>query len=185
MEMQSKVATMLGGGIAIGVALGIFNLVLMLPVSWMMNQNIHHDWRMRIVAGIIGLFGFLFIDAYLLVQWVLGWGSTEKAAKYPYFGFLPLIQIHEGEQSGFLSEPFAWIMNKGKYVASLEKGNLLLPRGSPDAVNETLVRSAITLAGVRNLEEWKKGWTALTAPTAQSLSPAQTLPLPEAPEAVQ
>ena len=166
--MDSAVlATALGSGFAIGLVVVFIITVVTLPMSYIMNRFIYHNWIMRGIVGGLSLYVSPFIFLLMLVMRIVG-----KWDKIRYFGLLPLFAdvAEPGQESGWimsilmklwgaLRAPFITHMtsdeDKAGFVAAIEAGFELLPKPTPEKLYEV---------GIPTAEQLKTGNTDGWAP---------------------
>jgi len=76
-------------GLSIGVGISLLPIILLLPVSYVMNTFIYHHWSIRLI---LGLFTSYFPVISLIVVAILRLVSWKPAT---YFGLLPLYTLSE------------------------------------------------------------------------------------------
>jgi len=154
--MDSAVlATALGSGFAVGLVTVFIITVVTLPMSYVMNRFIYHNWIMRGIVGGLSLYVSPLIFLLMVVMRIVG-----KWDKIRYFGLLPIFAdiAESGQESGWimsilmkywsaLRAPFVMHMSseedKSGFVAAIEAGLDLLPKPEktykvrfPDATKE-------------------------------------------------
>ena len=139
--MDSAVlATALGSGFAVGLVVVFIIMIVTLPMSYVMNRFIYHNWIMRGIVGGLSLYVAPLILLLMLVMRFVG-----KWDKIRYFGLLPLFAdvATPGQESGWimsilmklwdpLRAPFLTHMTSDEdqagFVAAIEAGLDLLPK---------------------------------------------------------
>jgi hypothetical protein len=139
-------ATALGSGFAIGLVTVFIITVVTLPMSYVMNRFIYHNWIMRGIVGGLSLYVSPLIFLLMVVMRIVG-----KWDKIRYFGLLPLFAdvAVAGQESGWimsilmkfwgaLRAPFVMHMgldeDKAGFVAAIEAGLELLPKPEPETI---------------------------------------------------
>jgi hypothetical protein len=138
--MDSAVlATAIGSGFAIGLVTVFIITVVTLPMSYIMNRFIYHNWIMRGIVGGLSLYVSPLVFLLMVVMRFIG-----KWDKIRYFGLLPLFAdvAVPGQETGWimsilmkfwgaLRAPFVMHMgldeDKAGFAAAIEAGLDLLP----------------------------------------------------------
>lgn len=139
--MDSAVlATAVGSGFAIGLVTVFIITVVTLPMSYIMNRFIYHNWIMRGIVGGLSLYVSPLVFLLMLTMRFIG-----KWDKIRYFGLLPLFAdvAVPGQETGWimsilmkfwgaLRAPFVMHMgldeDKAGFAAAIEAGLDLLPK---------------------------------------------------------
>lgn len=164
--MDSAVlATALGSGFAIGLVVVFIITVVTLPMSYVMNRFIYHNWIMRGIVGGLSLYVAPLILLLMLVMRFVG-----KWDKIRYFGLLPMFAdvAEPGQESGWimsilmkfwatLRAPFLTHMSsdedKTGFIAAIEAGLELLPK--PEKLYKIGIPTAKQLAEGKS-DEWAR-----------------------------
>jgi hypothetical protein len=156
-----QIAKAIGIGFASGIGIVLVITMFTLPVSYIMNSYIYHNWVIRVSMGIY--IGFLSALAFPIV---IGLRLTGIWKKVTYFGLFPVIDSGEGivEDSSWIAplfsviqwfmQPFSWSFDKAGYVAAVEQGMGLLSLGDKGAIDDKLYEDARTLATVVDTQKW-------------------------------
>lgn len=168
--MDSAVlATALGSGFAIGLVVVFIITMVTLPMSYVMNRFIYHNWIMRGIVGGLSLYVAPLIFLLMLVMRFVG-----KWDKIRYFGLLPMFAdvAEPGQESGWimsilmkfwatLRAPFLTHMSsdedKAGFIAAIEAGLELLPKP------EKLYKVGIPTA--EQLENSPDSWSRIAVAT--------------------
>ncbi len=173
--MDSAVlATAIGSGFAIGLVTVFIITVVTLPMSYIMNRFIYHNWIMRGIVGGLSLYVSPLVFLLMLTMRFIG-----KWDKIRYFGLLPLFAdvAEPGQETGWimsilmkfwgaLRAPFVMHMgldeDKAGFAAAIEAGLDLLPK--PEKTYKVGIPTA------EQLEEKPDTWSRVdVAPGAVSL----------------
>jgi hypothetical protein len=170
-------------GLAVGAGLAISMGIFPLPISIMMNANIHHHPAMRFLMGGLGitLWPFVLIYAFIFMR------------GRPYFGLFPLFRgaelppnptywyewpvwifVNLGSIIGIAMSPFSQGTTKEDEIAYrefLSKHMGFLDRGSEGTVPEDLYEKAKELAVLKDPMEWSHGVTTLENALMNQSSP--------------
>jgi hypothetical protein len=158
-------ATALGSGFAIGLVTVFIITVVTLPMSYVMNRFIYHNWIMRGIVGGLSLYVSPLIFLLMLVMRIIG-----KWDKIRYFGLLPIFAdvAESGQESGWimsilmkywgaLRAPFVMHMgldeDKAGFAAAIEAGLDLLPK--PEKLYKVGIPTAEQLAEGKS-DEWAR-----------------------------
>jgi hypothetical protein len=155
-------------GLSVGAGLAISLGVFPLPMSIMMNANIHHHPAMRFLMGGIGLTLWPFVLIYALLfmrgRFYFGLFPLFRGSELPpnpthWYDWPVWIFVNIGSIVAFALSPFSQGTTKedeNAYKEFLSKHMGFLERGSKVTVNEDLYAKAQEAARIKDPDEWTR-----------------------------